>query len=78
MASSFQFKQNSDLPVIIAGPCTAESEELVTAVSTAMHKLSQELKFQYVFKASFDKANRTSSTSFRGQGLPTTLKWFSS
>jgi 2-dehydro-3-deoxyphosphooctonate aldolase (KDO 8-P synthase) len=45
-------------------------------VGTAMAKLGKELGFDYVFKASFDKANRTSSGSARGPGLATATQWF--
>lgn len=58
----------SDL-VIIAGPCMAESLNLCEEVAGTVHEICKELGFPYVFKASFDKANRTSSTSVRGQGL---------
>ena len=64
-------------PLIIAGPCAAESYELMDAVASAMVKLSVELQFDYVFKASFDKANRTSLDSVRGVGLEASLQWFS-
>ncbi len=64
-------------PLIIAGPCAAESFELMDTVAAALVKLSQELQFDYVFKASFDKANRTSLSSVRGVGLEGSLQWFS-
>ncbi len=54
----------------------AESLELLQTVVQPLHALSQELKFDLIFKASFDKANRTSISSYRGPGLPQTLKWF--
>ncbi len=63
-------------PLIIAGPCAAESIELMTEVADHMSRLASELDFEYVFKASFDKANRTSASSVRGPGLESTLKWF--
>lgn len=74
--AKFAFVKNCAQPVIIAGPCTAESLEGMTAVAEAMTLLSRELKFQYVFKASFDKANRTSLSSQRGPGLEQALGWF--
>jgi len=64
-------------PLIIAGPCAAESFELMDKVAAALVKLSEELQFDYVFKASFDKANRTSLSSVRGVGLEGSLQWFS-
>jgi 2-dehydro-3-deoxyphosphooctonate aldolase (KDO 8-P synthase) len=54
--------------LVIAGPCVIESEALCFEVATAMLKLARKLNFSYVFKASFDKANRTSGKSFRGPG----------
>ena len=59
---------------VLAGPCVAESEELCLRVAeTAIHAC-EELGLQYVFKASFDKANRTSVNSFRGQGMEEGLR----
>lgn len=58
-----------DRLTIIAGPCLAESEEVCVAVATQMQKLCDRLGFNYIFKASFDKANRTSLNSIRGTGL---------
>ncbi|HMJ91392.1 MAG TPA: 3-deoxy-8-phosphooctulonate synthase [Candidatus Acidoferrum sp.] len=55
--------------VVIAGPCVVESEALCFDVANAMTKLSRKLGFTYIFKASYDKANRTSGKSFRGPGL---------
>jgi 2-dehydro-3-deoxyphosphooctonate aldolase (KDO 8-P synthase) len=54
---------------LIAGPCVIESERLCFQVAQTMQKLSAKLGVTYVFKASYDKANRTSSKSFRGPGL---------
>jgi 2-dehydro-3-deoxyphosphooctonate aldolase (KDO 8-P synthase) len=54
---------------IIAGPCLAESEELCLRVGAHMQELCGRLGFNYIFKASFDKANRTSSNSVRGGGM---------
>jgi 2-dehydro-3-deoxyphosphooctonate aldolase (KDO 8-P synthase) len=63
-------------PLIIAGPCAAESFELLDAVCSHLKGLAAELEFDYVFKASFDKANRTSLASIRGPGLDSSLAWF--
>lgn len=65
-----------DRPLVIAGPCAAESPELMHEIGSFMLTLSQELGFDYVFKASFDKANRSSSQSRRGPGLQTASTWF--
>ena len=55
--------------LIIAGPCVIETEELTLAIAERLRSLADELKLQLVFKASFDKANRTSASAFRGSGL---------
>ena len=54
---------------LIAGPCVIESEEMVMAVAAEMKRMTDRLGIPYTFKASFDKANRTSIDSFRGPGL---------
>ncbi|HTP40384.1 MAG TPA: 3-deoxy-8-phosphooctulonate synthase [Steroidobacteraceae bacterium] len=59
---------------LIAGPCVIESAELVREVAGHMVELTQRLGVPYVFKASFDKANRSSRSSFRGPGLEQGLK----
>ncbi len=73
---SLYFKQDPERPIVIAGPCMAESLELMQSVIAPLHALAQELNFELVFKASFDKANRTSIHSYRGPGLPQALQWF--
>ena len=54
---------------LIAGPCVIESRELVFQVAEAMKRIAGRFGMPYIFKASFDKANRTSGRSFRGLGL---------
>jgi len=54
---------------IIAGPCLAESAEVCLSVARRMSEICAHLGFGYVFKASFDKANRTSAGSARGSGM---------
>ena len=54
---------------LIAGPCVIESEELCLTIAASLQKTCARLKVTYVFKASFDKANRSSGRSFRGPGL---------
>ena len=54
---------------VIAGPCVIESEELCLRVARALSRTCARLQLPYIFKASFDKANRTSGRSFRGPGL---------
>jgi len=55
--------------LVIAGPCVIESEELTLSIATCLKKVSDELSQPLIFKASFDKANRTSVDSYRGPGL---------
>jgi 2-dehydro-3-deoxyphosphooctonate aldolase (KDO 8-P synthase) len=55
--------------LIIAGPCVIESWELIFNTGSMLRDLSKELGFAFVFKSSFDKANRTSIDSYRGPGL---------
>ena len=59
---------------LIAGPCVIESEELVMSVAEQMKEITDELGIPYTFKASFDKANRTSIRSFRGPGIEEGLR----
>lgn len=59
---------------LIAGPCVIESEELVMSVASRMKDITQSLGIPYTFKASFDKANRTSISSFRGIGIEEGLR----
>jgi len=54
---------------LIAGPCVIENEKLCLRVGSALKRTCDRLGIFYVFKASFDKANRTSAKSFRGPGL---------
>lgn len=54
---------------LIAGPCVIESEENVMLVAKKMKEITDKLEINYYFKASFDKANRTSITSYRGPGI---------
>jgi 2-dehydro-3-deoxyphosphooctonate aldolase (KDO 8-P synthase) len=55
--------------LVIAGPCVIESEELTLSIAARLTEIAARLPIQLVFKASFDKANRTSVESFRGAGL---------
>ena len=59
---------------LIAGPCVIESEEMVLSIAAEMKKITQELVIPYTFKASFDKANRTSISGFRGPGIEEGLR----
>lgn len=62
-------------PAIIAGPCVLESLELGLMVGREVKRHCEALGLPYIFKASFDKANRTSITSERGPGLEKGLDW---
>jgi 2-dehydro-3-deoxyphosphooctonate aldolase (KDO 8-P synthase) len=60
--------------VLIAGPCVIESEAHALALASALHEVAARRGVPFVFKASFDKANRTSLASFRGPGLEEGLR----
>jgi len=69
------FEVGLDRPLLlIAGPCVIESAALVNEVAGQLCELTTRLDIPYVFKASFDKANRSSAKSFRGPGLEAGLK----
>src|SRR5579864_8578638 len=58
------------LPLLwIAGPCVIESHELTLSIAGRLRQIADELRIPLIFKASFDKANRSSGKSFRGPGL---------
>ena len=59
---------------LIAGPCVIESEALVFEVAGRMLEITRELGIPYIFKASFDKANRSSKGSYRGPGIEEGLR----
>ena len=60
---------NNTKPTLIAGPCVIESMELLDTVAQKLVEINSKLNTNITFKASFDKANRTSLNSFRGPGL---------
>lgn len=64
-------------PVFIAGPCVIESAELLSEVAQVIKDINTRLGIDIIFKASFDKANRTSIKSFRGPGLEKGLQMLS-
>lgn len=59
---------------LIAGPCVIESEAIVMEIAGAMQEITARLQIPYIFKASFDKANRSSRSSYRGPGMEAGLK----
>ncbi|MDH5603319.1 MAG: 3-deoxy-8-phosphooctulonate synthase [Cyclobacteriaceae bacterium] len=60
--------------VLFSGPCVIESRDICLEVASSLKNICSELDIQYIFKASFDKANRTSLGSFRGIGTREGLK----
>ena len=72
------FEAGLDQPFfLIAGPCTAESEQLCIDVAGRMKEICGRLGIPYIFKASYDKANRSSGKSVRGLGLDEGMRIFS-
>lgn len=69
------FSVGGDNPLlIIAGPCVIENREITFYVAELLKEITSELGFKFVFKSSFDKANRSSLSSFRGPGIDEGLK----
>jgi 2-dehydro-3-deoxyphosphooctonate aldolase (KDO 8-P synthase) len=69
------FEVGHDRPFfLIAGPCVVESEGLVLDVAGRMQEITRALGIPYIFKASYDKANRSSQASFRGPGIEAGLR----
>lgn len=60
--------------LLISGPCVIENEEISLEIASFLKDLTQKHKIPFVFKASYDKANRTSISSFRGPGISRGLK----
>jgi len=71
----FDFEVGPHKPLfIIAGPCVIESEQLVMDVAGALKEITTKLNVPFIFKSSFDKANRSSAKSFRGPGMEEGLR----
>ncbi len=69
------FEVGLDRPLfLIAGPCVVESEQLQLDVAGQLKEITDRLKIPFIFKSSFDKANRTSLGSFRGPGMEEGLR----
>ncbi|MCP5037218.1 MAG: 3-deoxy-8-phosphooctulonate synthase, partial [Rhodobacteraceae bacterium] len=65
----------NDLPlIVIAGPCQLEGRDHALDIAGKLHEICADLGLGFVFKASFDKANRTSATGARGPGLEDGLR----
>ena len=62
---------------LICGPCVIEDYETTREIAAAVKEITDKLKIPFIFKASYDKANRTSVTAFRGPGLHDGLKFLS-
>lgn len=75
MMSLAGFEVGLDRPLfLIAGPCVIESETLAQDTAGALKELTDALGMPFIYKSSFDKANRSSGTSFRGPGMEAGLK----
>ncbi len=71
----FDYTVDNDRPFfLIAGPCVVESEGLVLDTAGKLKELTSRLGVPFIFKSSFDKANRSSRTSFRGPGMEEGLR----
>jgi 2-dehydro-3-deoxyphosphooctonate aldolase (KDO 8-P synthase) len=69
------FKAGLDQPLfLIAGPCVIESEQLALETAGRLKEMTDELGIPFIFKSSYDKANRTSTSSFRGLGIEEGLR----
>ena len=68
------FEVGQDQPIfLMAGPCIVESEQLAIDTAGMLKEITDELAINFIYKSSFDKANRTSHQSFRGLGLEKSL-----
>ena len=63
------FEIGGDKLTIMAGPCAIESQDILHRTAEKLKEITEKLGINYIFKSSFDKANRSSITSFRGPGL---------
>ena len=63
------FEIGGDKLTILAGPCVIESMEILDETARVLKEITEKLDINYVFKSSFDKANRSSLTSYRGPGM---------
>ncbi|HXO98076.1 MAG TPA: 3-deoxy-8-phosphooctulonate synthase [Chthoniobacterales bacterium] len=64
-----QIRSGGNSPFFIIGPCVIESEDFVRTIAQDLKKICQTINVPWIFKASYDKANRTSAKSYRGIGL---------
>lgn len=68
------FEIGGDKLTIMAGPCAIESQEILDQTAETLKEITKKLGINYIFKSSFDKANRSSISSYRGPGLEKGLK----
>jgi len=68
------YKKLKEKKFIISGPCVIENESMIMYLAENIKQITENLDFTFIFKASFDKANRTSIKSYRGPGLEEGLK----
>lgn len=71
------FEIGGDKLTILAGPCAIESQDILNQTAEKLKEITTKLDINFVFKSSFDKANRSSITSFRGPGLDKGLEMLS-
>jgi len=64
-----KIKMGGDRLVVFAGPCAAESDDILSETAALLKEVAEKLDIDLIFKASFDKANRTSINSYRGPGM---------
>ena len=69
------YEQSLKAPFILAGPCALESRDVALETAQELAAIARKLGVTLIFKSSFDKANRTSLSSFRGPGLDLGLQW---
>ena len=69
-----KIKVGDEKLVLLSGPCAVESYDICLEIASTVKEICSKLDIQYVFKASFDKANRTSASSFRGIGMDKALE----
>ena len=63
------FEIGADKLTILAGPCAIENQDILNRTAEKLKEITEKLGINYIFKSSFDKANRSSITSFRGPGM---------
>lgn len=72
------FEIGGDKLTILAGPCAIESQEILNETAQGLKEITQKLDINFIFKSSFDKANRSSLNSFRGPGMKKGLEMLAS